>query len=254
MEPGGIIRPLGIAEVGRAIDKRIGGHRSPVRRGQIPASFHHDETVHGSRDYETKLFPPRQKSNFLLKRPTVGSFIALLESTHLIHRLLPFGYDKQVLRARAKIYLADAAIAPSVLLKGKALLEDSDALNRAVETAFFKHVFTRYYAHSVGFSYWRGKQDREVDIIADLDGRLVPFEVKYRAPQHTGVGDLKGMAGFCAEHKIETGCVSTREMTDFQVMEIDRDGARSRLLKIPAPLACYWLGRSELESANRTEV
>jgi hypothetical protein len=196
---------------------------------------------------------PELCSSLQLKRPTVGSFIALLESTHLIHRLLPFGYGKQVLRARAKIYLADAAIAPSVLLKGKALLEDPDALGRAVETAFFKHVFTRYYARSVGFSYWRGKQDREVDIIADLDGRLVPFEVKYRAPQHTGVGDLKGMVGFCAEHKIETGYVITREMTDFQVMEVDREGAKARLLKIPAPLACYWLGRSELESANRLE-
>ena len=81
---------------------------------------------------------PELCSSLQLKRPTVGSFIELLESTHLIHRLLPFGYGKQVLRARAKIYLADAAIAPSVLLKGKALLEDPDGLGRAVETAFFR--------------------------------------------------------------------------------------------------------------------
>jgi predicted AAA+ superfamily ATPase len=194
---------------------------------------------------------PELCSSLQLKRPTVGSFIELLESTHLIHRLLPFGYGKQVLRARPKIYLADAAIAPGVLLKGKALLEDPDALGRAVETAFFKHVFTRYYARSIGFSYWRGKQDREVDIIADLDGRLVPFEVKYRAPQHTGVGDLKGMLQFCAEHRIERGYVITREMSDFQAIDVSRDGVRFRLLKIPAPLVCYWLGQSELESANR---
>ena len=31
------------------------------------------------------------------------------------------------------------------------------AVSRAVETAFFKHVFTRYYACNVGFSYWRGR-------------------------------------------------------------------------------------------------
>lgn len=197
---------------------------------------------------------PELCSRLELKRPTVGSFIGLLESTHLIHRLLPFGYGKQVLRARPKIYLADAAIAPSVLLKGKALLEDNDALGRAVETAFFKHVFTRYYAGSMGFSYWRGKGDREVDIIADQQGRLVPFEVKYRVPQHTGVGDLKGMAEFCAEHKVDRGYVITRELTDFQVMELSRGGEKTRLLKIPAPLACYWLGRSELDWANRTDA
>ena len=36
-----------------------------------------------------------------LKRPTVASFIDLLESTHLVYRLLPFGYGKEVLRGRA---------------------------------------------------------------------------------------------------------------------------------------------------------
>jgi predicted AAA+ superfamily ATPase len=193
---------------------------------------------------------PELCSSLQLKRPTVGSFIELLETTHLIHRLLPFGYGKQVLRARPKVYLADAAIAPSVLLKGKGLLEDPDGLARAVETAFFKHVFTRYYMRSVGFSYWRGKHDREVDIIADLAGRLVPFEVKYRGAQHTGLGELKGMVELCAERNIQHGYVITREMTDFQVMDVNREGARAKLLKIPAPLACYWLGRSELESVN----
>jgi hypothetical protein len=62
---------------------------------------------------------------------------------------------------------------------------------------------------------------------------------------------LKGLIEFCAGRKIEKGYVITREMSDFRVMEVERDGAKARLLKIPAPLACYWLGRSELESANR---
>ena len=76
-------------------------------------------------------------SELAAKRPTVSNYIDLLEATHLIHRLWPFGYGKEVLRARSKIYLADAAIGPSVLLKGKSLLEDADGLARAVETAFF---------------------------------------------------------------------------------------------------------------------
>lgn len=197
---------------------------------------------------------PELCDSLQLKRPTVSSFIELLETTHLIHRLLPFGYGKQVLRARPKIYLADAAIGPSVLLKGKALLEDATGLGHAVETAFFKHVFTRYYARSVGFSYFRGKRDREVDIIADLDGRLVPFEVKYRSPDNTGIGELKGMIEFCADKNVKRGYVITRDLTDFQVLDVERDGAKARLLKIPAPLACYWLGRSELESTRREEV
>lgn len=196
---------------------------------------------------------PELCKSLQMNRPTVSNFIAMLEGTHLIHRLMPFGYGKQILRGRPKIYLADAAIAPSVLLKGKAMLDDATALGRAVETAFFKHVFTRYYAQSIGFSYWRGKQDREVDFIADLNGRLVPFEVKYRDPQKTGLGELKGMLEFCAEHKVESGYVITREMTDFGIMNAECDGAQVKLLKVPAPLACYWLGRSELESANKSD-
>lgn len=187
------------------------------------------------------------------KRPTVSSYIDLLEATHLIHRLRPFGYGKQVLRARAKVYLADAAIGPSVLLRGKSLLEDADGLARAVETAFFKHVFTRYYARSVGFSYWRGKKDREVDIIADVEGKLVPFEVKYRAPGHTGLADLKGMIEFCEEHGINRGYVITRDLNDFRTQPVPGNRAAAQLLNIPAALACYWLGRSELEATNRDE-
>jgi len=187
------------------------------------------------------------------KRPTVSSYIDLLEATHLIHRLRPFGYGKQVLRARAKIYLADAAIGPSVLLKGKALLEDADGLARAVETAFFKHIFTRFYARSIGFSYWRGKKDREVDIIADVDGKVVPFEVKYRSLDRTGLADLKGMAEFCKEHGIDRGYVISRELSDFRVQTIPGSRHSTLLLNIPAALACYWLGRSEHETANRAE-
>jgi predicted AAA+ superfamily ATPase len=189
---------------------------------------------------------PELCSSLKLKRPTVANFIALLEASHLIYRLMPFGYGKQVLRARPKIYLADPAIAPGVLLKGKALLEDPIGLARAVETAFFKHVYTRYYARSIGFSYWRGKHDQEVDIIADLDGRLVPFEVKYRQVEHTGLGDLKGMLQLCAERRVAQGYVITREFSDFSVLKTTAVEQPLSLLKIPAPLACYWLGQSEL--------
>jgi len=184
---------------------------------------------------------PQLCGNLGLKRPTVSNFIELLESTHLIHQLKPHGYGKEVLRGRSKIYLADAAIAPSVLLKGKALLDDGPALGRAVETAFFKHVYTRFYRQSIGFSYWRGRKDLEVDIIADIGGELVPFEVKYRS-QHTDARDLRGLAQFCGEKKARRGYVVTREIADFGVTEIEG----TPILKIPAALACYWLSRGGL--------
>jgi uncharacterized protein len=142
-------------------------------------------------------------------------FINLLEATHLIYRLAPHGYGKEILRARYKIYMADAAISASVLLKGKSMLEDQAALGRAVETAFFKHVFTRYYNVGIGFSYWRGKKDEEVYIVAQVQGWTIPFEVKYRY-QNTGLGELKGLSSFCSQNSLSTPYLGQGEQINFQ--------------------------------------
>ena len=191
-------------------------------------------------------------SDLGLKKPTVNSFINLLETNQHILKLPPFGYGKEILHARYKVYLADAAISPSALLKGTSLLEDPVALGVAVETAFFKHVFARYYSRSVGFSYWRGKNDREVDIVAESEGRLIPFEVKYRS-QHTGASELKGLTEFCEARKAPRGYVITREIQDFSILSLGKEvetkngSVPIRIAKIPAPLACYWLGKTELD-------
>jgi predicted AAA+ superfamily ATPase len=106
----------------------------------------------------------------------------------------------------------------------------------------------------VGFSYWRGKQDCEVDIIADIDGHLVPFEVKYRGETHTGKESIRGMVEFCQKHAIPRGYVITREVVDLSVQKVEHGSGSTHLLKIPAPLACYWLGRSELESTGEQDT
>ena len=176
--------------------------------------------------------------NLAVKKPTASNFIELLSAVHLIHKLPPLGYGKEVLRGRHKIYLADAAISPSVLSKGRALLTDDALLGRAVETAFFKHVFTRFYDVNVNFAYWRGKNDVEVDIIAGVPGRLVPFEVKYRG-QNTGIAELKGLIEFCVSRDVRRGYVITRRPSDFGVLRLQEGGQNIEILKIPAPLACY---------------
>lgn len=186
-------------------------------------------------------------ANLEVRRPTAQNFIELLEATHLIYRLPPFGYGKDVLRARFKVYLADAAIAPAVMLKGKSILEDPAALGVATETAVFKHLFARYYAHNVRFTYWRGKKDREVDLVAEVDGQIIPFEVKYRT-QHTGLRDLKGLLELCQQKSIDRSYVVTKSMNDFGTIDLKAaklPDTSTRVLRIPAALLCYWMGESE---------
>jgi predicted AAA+ superfamily ATPase len=184
-----------------------------------------------------------------VNRQSVNNFLDLFESTHLIYRLRPHGYGKEVLRGKPKIYLADAALPGSVLLLGRKLLERPDRLGAAVETAFFKHVFTRYYADQPVFTYWRDKarKDHEVDLIAQIGERLVPFEVKYQDAK-IDLGKLKGLRLFLENHAISQGYLITRRWEDFGLLDVpsampgrERALLDAKILAIPAPLACYWL-------------
>jgi len=190
---------------------------------------------------------PELCGNLEVKRPTAQHFIELLEATHLIYRLQPYGYGKEVLRGRYKIYLADAAISPAVMLKGKGILEDPVALGVATETAVFKHLFARYYSRQVRFTYWRGKKDHEVDLVAEMEGGLVPFEVKYRT-QHTGLRELKGLLELCETKQLEHAYVVTKSLDDFGVLAASTEKLATKIMRIPAPLLCYWMGAGEAET------
>jgi predicted AAA+ superfamily ATPase len=181
--------------------------------------------------------------NLEVERPTVERFIQLFEATHLAYRLQRFGYGKEVLRAKYKIYLADPAISAAVLLRGKSVLDDPHALGVATETAVFKHLISRYYSQTVRFSYWQNKKKEEVDLIAEIGDKIIPFEVKYRA-QHTGVRELKGLLEFCHEKNIERAYVVTKSLDDFGVME-NTGLEKTKIMRIPASLMCYWMGQSE---------
>lgn len=136
------------------------------------------------------------------------------------------------------------------MLKGKAILEDASALGIATETAVFKHLFARYYAQNVRFTYWRGKKDREVDLVAAVNSEINPFEVKYRA-QHTGARELKGLIELCELKKISRGYVVTKSLDDFGLMAglppSNAEGQpATQIMRIPAALLGYWMGGTEI--------
>jgi len=187
-------------------------------------------------------------SNLGVKRPTAENFIDLLEATHLVYRLRPFGYGKEILRAKFKIYLADPAIAPAVLLKGKNILDSPRDLGIATETAVFKHMVARHYPENTQFTYWRGSKEHEVDLIAETDNQKIPFEIKYRAKK-TGIGELKGLIEFCNKESSEYAYVVTKSINDFGLIK-DNSLTNTKIMQIPAALLCYWMGKSELLQTN----
>lgn len=180
-----------------------------------------------------------------IKRPTAQKFIELLEAAHLAYKLQPFGYGKQVLRGKHKVYLSDPAISPAVMLKGRSVIDNPEALSVSAESAVLKHLFARYYEQNVRFSYWQGKKNLEVDLVAEIGSEVIPFEVKYRS-NHTSLGDCKGLLEFCCKERgIKRGYIITKSVDDFGVIDQNNlDGLA--ILKIPATLLCYFMGEMEI--------
>ena len=59
------------------------------------------------------------------------------------------------------------------------------------------------------FTFWRGRKGREVDLVAEVGDRILPFEVKCRA-QPTGQRELKGLLELCQRNKsIDRGYQNT---------------------------------------------
>jgi len=78
--------------------------------------------------------------------------------------------------------------------------------------------------------------------------------VKYRA-QHTGARELKGLFELCEQKKLARGYVVTKSLDDFGVMKTgpSSEQAPPQIMRIPAPLLCYWMGASELLQSLSTD-
>ncbi len=188
-------------------------------------------------------------SNLAVSKATAQRYIDMFVASHLVYKLAPFGYGKEVLRGRFKLYLADPAIAPAVMLRDKSMIADAPLLGVATEAAVFKHIFARYYPANVRFSYWRGKKDHEVDLVAEVGSEIIPFEVKYRS-RSPSPADLKGLFEMAHQKQLERAYVVTKETDDIGVLA--SKASPVAIMRIPAPLLCYWMGSTELESASRT--
>ncbi len=187
--------------------------------------------------------------NLGVTRPTVQNFIHLLESTHLIYRLPPFGLGKEVLRARYKLYLVDPAIAPAILMKGKTILEDPKLLGQSVETAVCAHLASHSGMAQTRFSYWKDTNEKEVDLILEAPSALIPFEVKYIS-RRTHIGDIQGLIQFCRQKLVKKGFVLTKEPQDIGRIESQNHTLNAEFVRLPTALFCYWLGESEIFQRN----
>lgn len=173
-------------------------------------------------------------------RPTVQNYITYLESANLIYQSWPVDMaDKKVLKARPKIYIADAAIRNAVLMDDT-LMTDAKEMGKIAETAVYKHIAAFYYQKATSVGYFRGgKKNKEIDIVVEYPKiKNILIEVKYRdgAP----ISDSDAISELCNESS--ASIVVTKSPTDYGVHDTK---SGFKMLRIPAYAFLYLLGHAE---------
>jgi hypothetical protein len=193
----------------------------------------------------------------------VENHIEVLAQAHLIYRLPPMAISgKRILKARDKIYIADAALRNAVLLKSDQILDDPDEMGLVAETTVLRHVFAFYYQDTPRISYWLAPMKRaakpgrprtgeergedkmlEVDIVVQSPSYTIPFEVKYR--EKAVLSHASGLVEFCRAEKVERAYFVTKRDEHFGVVTFpDRV---TKYLRIPAHILTCLLGKAERE-------
>jgi len=175
-----------------------------------------------------------------VSRPTVENYIRYLESANLIYQSWPVDMaGKKVLKAKPKIYIADAAIRNAVLMDDS-VLTDPTEMGKIVETAVYKHISAFYYRQATSVGYFRGgKKNKEIDIVVDYPSiQKILIEVKYR--EGAPIADDDAIVELC-EHAC-AAIVVTKSADDYGVHDTPQG---IQLLRIPAFAFLYLLGHAE---------
>jgi hypothetical protein len=174
---------------------------------------------------------------------TVSNHLTLLQQANLIYRLPPSGLGgKQVLKARNKYYLVDAALRNAVLLRGEEIYTNPEEMGTIVETTVLRHLYAYYYRDTPDIVYWRDAvTQKEVDIIVRSPAYLLPFEVKYR--ENPQLDKKSGLGTYCSSENPKQAYLVTKRDVDFAVTQLQ--GVDTKFLKIPAYILCFLLGQSE---------
>ncbi|MBW6517769.1 MAG: DUF4143 domain-containing protein [ANME-2 cluster archaeon] len=147
---------------------------------------------------------------------TVINMINYLESTHLIGSLPLFSKNvKKQIRSNRKFFVIDSGLS-NAMLKNRSLMDENSGL--LVESVVNSNLLTakefRSFFDIRNISYFTDKQKHEVDIVLDIDGKIVPVEVKYQ--NNIYEHDLKNLHYFMDVQGLDFGVVVTRNLFEMR--------------------------------------
>lgn len=177
-----------------------------------------------------------------VSRATVANYIELLEQANLLYLSNPIDMSgKKVLKARPKIYLADAALRNAVLLQDEEVLTDPDEMGILIETAVFKHIGSFYFNRLPQIGYYRdARSKKEVDVVVSLPSTKILIEVKYR--EDSRIREQDAIVQLAKADRVGGAVVVTKRMEDYGTLSFD---TKVPIVKIPAYAFLYLLGHAE---------
>lgn len=132
---------------------------------------------------------------FEISRKTIREYVTLLSQIFLLEELPPwFSNRMKRLVKTPKLHMGDTGLACSLLgLDARSLWEDRSLYGHMLETFLYQELRKQGSAadRSVSFYHFRDKDQDEVDVVLESEGKISGVEVKGAAT--VGVGDFKGL-------------------------------------------------------------
>lgn len=117
--------------------------------------------------------------------PTAQQWISVLEASQVIHLLPPYyrNFGKRLIKA-PKVYLIDAGLMAALLgyRSGGEILRGPLA-GAFFETAIVSETVKWFYnsGRRPALYYWRTRDGQEIDLLIELNGKILPAEIKLNA-------------------------------------------------------------------------
>lgn len=148
-------------------------------------------------------------SNILkIKVDTVKNYITYFEECYMVYN--SYVYSKRHIistRKEKKLFFIDHGLRNALLLK------EIDKKERAklMENLVFAHIFRKKSNELFPkIFYWTDKNKNEVDVVAVINKKTIPIEIKYT--DRVTKTDLRGLKKFIKEFNVDKGFVITKDL------------------------------------------
>lgn len=133
---------------------------------------------------------------------TVKSWVALLSRLHVVFVLRPFASNREKRLVKSpKIYFCDTGLVCGLLgIKTPDMVRNDRILGSLFETLVVGEAFKNAYRYRMehSLSFYRNTMGKEVDIVLEDGGTLIPFEIKSGQALREDAG--KNMAYFAEKY------------------------------------------------------